>query len=229
MRTVEEELEVCTLDVANRGVLELWKWCCDTAERPDEDLSPAAGIAAALNAVMLSEAAEAVRSKLKRIEDDPDWESWKRAEWGLAEKWGDRNNMGELVKDPESGAVQITEHKVEMEKDRAELQKSEKFKDMWDRLEEGRKENEEALSGACRVRMCCLKNLEDAPRKTLIPRLLTILMGGSVRAILNAASSSSAEESRSEETSGEADKAPFEIVKPESAPENETEERMRAE
>jgi hypothetical protein len=223
MITPEEVLEVCTLEVANRGVVELWKWCCDTAERPDEDLSPAAGIAAALDAVMLSEAAEAVRSKLKRIEDDPDWESWKRAEWGLAEKWGDRDNMGELVKDPESGAVQITEHKVEMEKDRAELQKSEKFKDMWDRLEEGRKENEETLSGACRVRMCCLKNLEDAPRKTLIPRLLTILMGGSVRAILNAASSSSAEEPRAEETSEKADPVPFEIVKTESAPENETE------
>ena len=214
MITPEEVLEVCTLDVANRGVVELWKWCCDTAERPDEDLSPAAGIAAALDAVMLSEAAETVRSKLKRIEDDPDWESWKRAEWGLAEKWGDRNNMGELVKDPESGAVQITEHKVEMEKDRAELQKSEKFKDMWDRLEEGRKENEEVLSGACRVRMCCLKSLEDAPRKTLIPRLLTILMGASVKKILNAAPVDARADEALEEPD---DDAPFEIVKPESA------------
>ena len=220
MITPEEVLEVCTLEVANRGVVELWKWCCDTAERPDEDLSPAAGVAAALDAVMLSEAAEAVRSKLKRIEDDPDWESWKRAEWGLAEKWGDRNNMGELVKDPESGAVQITEHKVEMEKDRAELQKSEKFKEMWDRLEEGRKANDEVLSGACRVRMCCLKNLEDAPRKTLIPRLLTILMGGSIKRILNAAPVEPVEQ-RAEETSETADPVPFEIVKPESAEDTE--------
>lgn len=221
MRTVEEELEVCTLDVANRGVLELWKWCCEAAERPDEDLSPAAGIAAALNAVMLSEAAEAVRSKLKRIEDDPDWESWKRAEWGLVEKWGDRDNMGELVRE-ENGSVRITEHKIEMDKDRAELQKSEKFKEMWDRLEEGRKENDEVLSGACRVRMCCLKSLEDAPRKTLIPRLLTILMGGSVGRILNVASSSSAEEPRAEETSGEADAVLSDI-----SPETESEERRR--
>jgi hypothetical protein len=217
MITPEEVLEVCTLEVANRGVVELWKWCCDTAERPDEDLSPAAGIAAALDAVMLSEAAEAVRSKLKRIEDDPDWETWKRAEWGLAEKWGDRDNMGELVRE-ENGSVRITEHKVEMEKDRAELQKSEKFKEMWDRLEEGRKANEEVLSGACRVRMCCLKNLEDAPRKTLIPRLLTILMGGSVRKIIDAVT---LREPRAEVSSGEADKAPFEIVKPDSAEDTE--------
>lgn len=222
MITPEEVLEVCTLDVANRGVVELWKWCCDTAERTDEELSPAAGIAAALNTVMLSEAAEAVRSKLKRIEDDPDWESWKRAEWGLVEKWGDRDNMGELVRE-ENGSVRITEHKIEMDKDREELQKSDKFKEMWDRLEEGRKENDKVLSGACRVRMCCLKNLEDAPRKTLIPRLLTILMGGSVRTVLNYASSSVPEEPRAEESSGEADAVPFEI-----SPETETEERRRA-
>ena len=206
MTSISDQLEVCTLDVSNRGLVELWKWSCDVAEKGlDEGISPAAGIAAALNSVMLSEAAESIRGKLKRIEDDEDWESWKRAEWGLVEKWGDRDNRGELIKS-ESGNVQIAEHKIEMDKDMGELRASEKFQKMWERIDEMRKLNDEVLAGASLVRICCLKDLDAAP-KTLVPRLMSMLYGGEVRSMLR---------------SGDSRPAPAEI-----SPETESEERRR--
>lgn len=207
MTSISDQLEVCTLDVSNRGLVELWKWSCDVAEKGmDEGISPAAGIAAALDSVMLSEPAEAIRGKLKRIEDDEDWEDWKRSEWGLIEKWGDRDNRGELIRD-ESGGVNVSEHKIEMDKDMEELRSSEKFKKMWERIDETRKLNDEVLGGASRVRLCCLKDLDSAP-KTLAPRLMSMLYGGEVRSILRA---------------GDSAPAPAEI-----SPETETEERRRA-
>lgn len=165
--------------VVTESLMDLYMWICSQLDVPQED--SVVSLAIAMNEMLLSKFFSDTDAKLWKKESDPQWESWRRAELGLIDKWADRDNTGRVKSKPD-GSPSIDENAVEYSKEREALVNGE-FKEFCDRLEENTKKNQEILSAPVRVQICCIESWDHCP-KTIPPRLLAILMGDTVSAIM---------------------------------------------
>ena len=180
----DDKLNICELAVTARGVIDLYEWCAQRIDRPCGGDS-VVGLAVSVNEMILSGPYREIVSSLKRREDDPSWTSWKRAELGCLEKWGDRDNRGELVRDPNTRQIVVTENAVELDKEMTEIRDSEEFKEMWKRIEELEKGNQRILTSVITTKICCIECWDHCPTDAT-PRILGLLMGSEVRRLVAA-------------------------------------------
>ena len=165
--------------VVTESVMDLYMWICSQLDVPQND--SVVSLAIAMNEMLLSGFFKDTDAKLWKKESDPQWESWRRAELGLIDKWADRDNTGR-VKKLQDGSPSIEDNAVEYNKEREALMHGE-FKEFCDRLDENTKKNQEILGAPVRVQICAIESWDHCP-KSIPPRLLAILMGDTVSAIM---------------------------------------------
>ena len=173
-------LSIAELNVANKTIVELHDWCVQRNEKPYPDAVLA--VAIAVNTWLLAEPAEQISKQLFKREDDPRWRDWLKAERGCVEKWADRDNKGEIVRDGEGKPV-LGESVVEFNEELKSVAESEPFKTMWADIEKREAESREVEKSASLVKVCCLDTFDHAPRD-MVPRLLSVLMGKTVMKIM---------------------------------------------
>ena len=176
----EDKLSITEMNVTGQGIVDLYRWCSARLDKPCSNA--VAGLAICMNESLLGETYRQITSRLYRREDDPKWRDWQRAERGLVEKWGDRDNRGELVM--ARGEPIVTEHVVEMQTERDEIKSSEEFRELWQKIDASVDENQKILDSVYRVSLCCIDSFEDCPADAS-PRILGILMGREVSELLS--------------------------------------------
>ena len=90
-----------------------------------------------------------------------------------------------MVIKKEDGSPSIDENAIEYNKERQALMDGE-FKEFSERMEKGEKGNDQILDRPVRIKICCINSWEHCP-KNITPRLLSILMGNTVEAIMTSA------------------------------------------
>lgn len=173
-------LSVAELTVANKTIVELHDWCLQRNEKPYPDA--VLSVAIAINTFLLAGPAQQIREKIFHREDLPQWNEWLKAERGCVEKWADRDNQGEILRDPK-GLPLVNDNAVEFHAEMEKIGESDQFKGMWEEIERGESENVKVEQSASIVKVCCLDTFEHAPRD-MVPRLLSVLMGKTVMKIM---------------------------------------------
>lgn len=168
--------------VTARTLMDLYVWLAHNLDVPQNDA--VVSLAIAMNEMCLHKFFTETDKKLWRKEDDPQWEDWRRAEIGLIDKYADRDNMGRVIK-REDGSPSIEENAIEYNKECQALIGGE-FKEFSERMGKGEKANDEILNRPVRIKICCINSWEHCP-KNITPRLLSILMGNTVEAIMTSA------------------------------------------
>jgi hypothetical protein len=176
----EDLLQVTEMNITARALLDLYRWCIQRNDRPCAD--PVVGLAVTINVMILKDVCNDIDSKLWTRNSDPRWIEWQRAELGAAEKWGDRDNQGELIRDRD-GRIAVTANAVEMEKEIADLKTSEEFKALWEQIGKSEAENEKILNQIVRAKICCIESFEHFP-SDITPYMLGLLMGREVQRVL---------------------------------------------
>jgi hypothetical protein len=146
----EQILKVSDQILTGRDIIMLFEWC---ASRLDKECSDSVvGILTLSNVMLMDGTYKELTGKLYDERRDPKWSDWLRAEQGIAEKYGDRDNNGNVKRDS-MGRVMINEQMLEATKELDALKAGE-FKELWDAIEAGHKKNEELLDATYPVKVC---------------------------------------------------------------------------
>lgn len=167
----EQILKVSEQFLTGRDIIMLFEWC---ANRLDKECSDSVtGIMTLSNVMLLDGKYKELTSKLYDERKDETWAEWVRAEQGVAEKYGDRDNNGNIKRDSVGRAL-ITEQVIEASKEIEALKQGE-FKDLWDAVEAGHKSNEKILSDTYPVKVCGMSDWE-VKIAGATPHIIGILM-----------------------------------------------------
>lgn len=146
----EQVLNVNEQILTGRDIIMLYEWCASRLDKECEN--SVVGIMMMSNVMLLDTTYKTLTGKLFDERKDPRWNEWLRAEQGVAEKYGDRDNNGELKKDS-LGRTMINDQVMEATKELNMLKEGE-FKDLWTAVDTGRAENEKLLDATYAVKVC---------------------------------------------------------------------------
>ncbi|MBR2306064.1 MAG: hypothetical protein IKA48_02530 [Fibrobacter sp.] len=150
----EQLLKVSEQYLTGRDIIMFFDWC---ASRLDKECADSVtGIMMMSNVMLLDEKYKKLTGKLYDERKDPKWVEWLKAEQGIAEKYGDRDNNGEILRDS-IGRTVINEQVIEATKELDNLKQGE-FHELWSKVEAGRTENEKLLGATYQVKICGTAN-----------------------------------------------------------------------
>lgn len=176
----DEKLAVKKMSVSGYGIVAAYEWCNQKMYTQCSD--PVVGIAIATNMILLEKKYKEIAAALWNERTDPQWNEWLKAEQGIAEKYADRNNSGEIVRDSAGRAV-VTEQAVEATKELNSLTQGE-FKEAWEKFNAKREENGKILSEMYEVDICCIQDW-NVKLDDITPNVLRIFMCDTMKELLN--------------------------------------------
>ena len=136
--------------LTGQDLIMLYEWCATRLDKECDD--SVTGLLMMSNVMLLNTVYEDLMGKLYNERKDPNWTAWLKAEQGVAEKYGDRDNTGNIVHDSMGRAV-INEQVIEATKELEALKNGE-FKTLWDTVNAGRASNEKLLKDTYKVKVC---------------------------------------------------------------------------
>jgi hypothetical protein len=146
----EQLLKVSEQYLTGRDIIMFFDWCAGSLDKECDN--SVTGIMMMSDVMLLDKKYKELTGKLYDERKEPKWTDWIKAEQGIAEKYGDRDNNGELKHDS-MGRTTINEQVIEATKELDSLKNGE-FKDMWAAVEAGREANEKLLGDAYQVKIC---------------------------------------------------------------------------
>jgi len=146
----EPLLKVSEQYLTGRDIIMIFEWCANQLDKECAD--SITGIMMMSNVMLLDKTYKELTGKLYDERKDPKMADWIKAEQGIAEKYGDRDNNGELKRDSMGRAV-INEQVIEATKELDSLKQGE-FQELWSKVSAGRTANDKLLDDTYPVKIC---------------------------------------------------------------------------